>query len=125
MWPTSSDSTPKKEPNKIGWPMAEALEERPVTKGNSEETAANCTQRQWEALIKLDRIREAARRDKNLRFTSLMHQFTIDLLREAYNAVLFISEVSFNLSLEYLLQVSLNRFLSISLYVFYAVAIFC
>jgi hypothetical protein len=25
---------PKKEPNKIGWPMAEALEERPVTRGN-------------------------------------------------------------------------------------------
>jgi hypothetical protein len=24
---------PKKEPNKIGWPMAEALEGRPVTKG--------------------------------------------------------------------------------------------
>ena len=67
--------------------MAEALEERPVTKGNSEETAANCTQRQGEALIKLDRIREAARRDKNPRFTSLMHQFTIDLLREAYNAL--------------------------------------
>ena len=40
---------PKKEPNKIGWPMAEALEERPVTKGNSEETAANCTQGQGEA----------------------------------------------------------------------------
>jgi len=67
--------------------MAEALEERPVTKGNSEETAANCTQRQGEALIELDRIREAARRDKNLRFTSLMHQITIDLLREAYNAL--------------------------------------
>jgi len=35
---------PKKVPNKIGRPMAEALEGRPVTKGNSEETTANCTQ---------------------------------------------------------------------------------
>lgn len=31
---------PKKVPNKIGLPIAEALEGRPVTKGNSEETAA-------------------------------------------------------------------------------------
>jgi len=35
----------------------------------------------------LDRIREAARRDKNLRFTSLMHHITIELLREAYKAL--------------------------------------
>ncbi|TEB12011.1 reverse transcriptase domain-containing protein [Pelotomaculum propionicicum] len=58
-----------------------------MTKGNSEETTANCTQRQGEALSGLDRIREAARRDKNLRFTSLMHHVTVDLLREAYNAL--------------------------------------
>jgi|GEM_PF-5844216 len=35
---------------------------RPVTKGNSEETTANCTQGQGEALIGFDRIREAALR---------------------------------------------------------------
>ena len=35
----------------------------------------------------LDRIREAAARDKNLRFTSLMHHITVDLLRAAYNAL--------------------------------------
>ncbi len=33
---------------------------------------------------RLDRIREAAERDKNLRFTSLMHHITEDLLRSAY-----------------------------------------
>jgi hypothetical protein len=38
----------KKAPNKIGNSMAEALEGRPVTKGNSEETTANCTQGQEE-----------------------------------------------------------------------------
>ena len=58
-----------------------------MTKGNSEETTANCTQRQGEALSGLDRIREAARRDKNLRFTNLMHHITVDLLREAYKAL--------------------------------------
>jgi len=35
----------------------------------------------------LDRIREAARRDKNLRFTNLMHHITVDLLREAYKGL--------------------------------------
>jgi RNA-directed DNA polymerase len=35
----------------------------------------------------LDRIREAAARDRNLRFTSLMHHITEELLREAYNAL--------------------------------------
>lgn len=35
----------------------------------------------------LDRIREAARRDKNLRFNNLMHHITIDRLREAYEAL--------------------------------------
>ena len=38
-------------------------------------------------MIELNRIREAAKKDKNLRFTSLMHHITIDLLREAYKAL--------------------------------------
>lgn len=35
----------------------------------------------------LDRIREAAARDRNLRFTNLMHHLTAELLREAYGAL--------------------------------------
>lgn len=35
----------------------------------------------------LDRIREAAARDRNLRFTNLMHHLTAELLREAYDAL--------------------------------------
>jgi len=35
----------------------------------------------------LDRIREAARKDKSLRFTSLMHHITIELLRESFRAL--------------------------------------
>jgi len=35
----------------------------------------------------LDRIREAAVRDRNLRFTNLMHHLTAELLREAYDAL--------------------------------------
>jgi len=35
----------------------------------------------------LDRIREAARKDKSLRFTSLTHHITIELLRDSYLAL--------------------------------------
>lgn len=35
----------------------------------------------------LDRIREAAKKDKNLRFTSLMHHVTIGLLRQSYKSL--------------------------------------
>jgi RNA-directed DNA polymerase len=58
-----------------------------MTKGNSEKLTATCTRRQGEALNRLDRIREAARRDKNLRFTSLMHHITVDLLRDSFKAL--------------------------------------
>jgi len=34
----------------------------------------------------LDRIRRAARKDKSLRFTSLMHHITVDLLRSSYKS---------------------------------------
>jgi hypothetical protein len=78
---------PEKVPNKIGEPIVEVLEERPMTKGNSGETAVNCTQRQGETLNGLDRIGEAAKGDKALRFTSLMHHITVDKLRDAYLAL--------------------------------------
>ncbi len=58
-----------------------------MTKGNSGELSATCTQRQEKALNGLDRIREAAVRDRNLRFTNLIHHITDEILREAYNAL--------------------------------------
>jgi hypothetical protein len=66
--------------------MAEALEGRTMTKGNSEEPTATCTQRQGQALSGLDRIREAAR-DKTIRSTILMHHITVDLLRDSFYAL--------------------------------------
>ena len=65
-----------------------ALEERTVTKGEIlKRPPVTCTQRQGETLSGLDRIREAARKDKSLRFTSLMHHITVDLLRDSYYAL--------------------------------------
>lgn len=45
-----------------------------------------CTQRQEQTLRGLDRIRVAAK-DKSLRFTSLMHHITVDLLRDSYKSL--------------------------------------
>jgi RNA-directed DNA polymerase len=35
----------------------------------------------------LDRVRQVARKDKDVRFTALLHHVTIDRLREAYRAI--------------------------------------
>ena len=35
----------------------------------------------------LDRIREAAERDRNLRFNNLMHHVTVELLTAGYHAL--------------------------------------
>jgi len=35
----------------------------------------------------LDRVRQVAREDKDVRFTALLHHVTVDRLREAYRAV--------------------------------------
>lgn len=58
-----------------------------MTKGNSERPTVTCTQRQEQTLNGLDRIREAARQDKSLRFTSLMHHITVDLLRDGFKSL--------------------------------------
>ena len=36
----------------------------------------------------LERVREAGRRDSQIRFTSLFHHITVDLLRESYRKLL-------------------------------------
>ena len=46
-----------------------------------------CTQRQEQTLSGLERIRVAAAKDKSLRFTSLMHHITVDLLRDSYKSL--------------------------------------
>ena len=58
-----------------------------MTKGKSEQSPAGRTQSRPEASSGLARLRQAASRDKQLRFTTLMHHVTVDLLRDAYYAL--------------------------------------
>ena len=60
------------------------MEGRDVAKGNTGKTPAPRTQsRTSGASMGLDGVREAARRDRRLRFTALLHHITPELLTEA------------------------------------------
>ena len=75
---------PAKLPNKAGRPAAEAVEGRGPTKGNTDQQNAPRTQRRTSAPSALDRVRQAATRDRKAKFTALFHHLTIDQLRAAY-----------------------------------------
>jgi RNA-directed DNA polymerase len=64
---------PVKSPNKAGQPAAEGMEGRGLTKGNPLEQNASRTQSRIGAPSALERIRQAASKDKEMRFTALFH----------------------------------------------------
>jgi group II intron reverse transcriptase/maturase len=80
---------PKKPPNDAGpVPAEEAVEGRDLAKGNSLEGNAFRTQRRGDARSALDRVRQAARKDRKQRFTALFHHvYDVDRLRTAYFAL--------------------------------------
>jgi len=81
---------PKKDSNKgCGEPqLAEGLEGRGLAKGNPGEQTRFWTQGQVDLPHALDRIRNAARKDKELRFTALWHHVcNVNRLRMAYFAL--------------------------------------
>jgi group II intron reverse transcriptase/maturase len=86
-----SDSlvVPKKSPNEARPVLAEeAMEGRKLAKGNSPEDNAFRTQRRGDASSALERVRQAARKDRKLRFTALFHHvYNVDILRDAYFAL--------------------------------------
>ena len=72
------------QPEHIGQPPAEFVERRPPAKGNHVQTAVTGTQGPEAASSGLDRVREAAKRDKGLRFTNLLHHASVEQLHLAY-----------------------------------------
>ena len=63
---------PVKSSNKVGQPKAEEMEGRGLTKGNLPQQNASRTQRRMDAPSALERVRQAASKDKKLRFTALL-----------------------------------------------------
>src|SRR5664279_1233899 len=85
-----SDSrvVPVKRANNTGQPVAEPVEERRLAKGNTDQQNASRTlSRDVGASSALERVRQAARKDRNARFTALLHHVTVDRLRRAYWAI--------------------------------------
>jgi RNA-directed DNA polymerase len=76
---------PVKSPNKAGQPAAEGMEGRGLAKGNPREQNAPRTPSRPGAPSALERVRQAARRDRKARFTALLHHvYDPDMLRAAY-----------------------------------------
>lgn len=87
MMPADKPVVPGKPPNKPGGPGAEVVEGRGLPEGNAaSETRAGRSAGQGVS-SDLDRVRRVARKDKDVRFTALLHHVTVDRLREAYRAI--------------------------------------
>jgi RNA-directed DNA polymerase len=78
---------PGKHPNKDGNSSAEGAEGRRPTTENTGQTAASQMQSWGNALDGLQRVREAAKRDKRLRFTALLHHVSVTLLTDSFYAL--------------------------------------
>src|SRR6266496_932638 len=78
---------PVKPPNKPGEPGAEVVEGRGLPEGNTAgETRPGRSAGQGVS-SDLDRVRQVARKDRDVRFTALLHHVSVDRLREAYRAI--------------------------------------
>jgi RNA-directed DNA polymerase len=78
---------PKKSANKAGHDStaAEQMEGRDLTKGNSPEQNVDRTQSREDTYNALEAIRKAAKADKKMRFTALLHHvYNIDALKNAF-----------------------------------------
>ena len=78
---------PTKCPNKCGNPQAEGMEGRRPAKENAEQTTTSQTQSWNDALSGLRGVREAAKRDKRLKFTALLHHVSVPLLENSFYAL--------------------------------------
>jgi RNA-directed DNA polymerase len=78
---------PAKLPNKPGLPGAEAVEGRGLPEGNTAGEARPGRSAGLGVSSDLDRVRQVARKDGDVRFTALLHHVTVDRLREAYRAI--------------------------------------
>jgi len=85
---SDSSVVPAKSLNNAEGPAAEATEGRELAKGNLPECHALRTQGRESTPSALERVRQAATRDKKQRFTALLHHvYDVERLRAAYLAM--------------------------------------
>src|SRR6266496_5156814 len=78
---------PEKLPNNPGGPGAEVVEGRRSAKGNAASESRPGRSAGLGVSSDLDRVRQVARRDKDVRFTALLHHVTVERLEAAYRAI--------------------------------------
>ena len=76
---------PAKSPNNVGQPTTEGMEGSGLAKGNLPQQNASRTPSRKDTPSALERVRQAAGKDKKLRFTALLHHiYNLETLRMAY-----------------------------------------
>src|SRR5580704_15700729 len=78
---------PGKPPNKPAGAGAEAVEGRGLPKGNTASKTPSGRSAGRGVSSELDRVREVAIRDKDVRFTALLHHVSVERLEAAYRAI--------------------------------------
>ena len=78
---------PEKPPNKAVDAAAEVVEERRPAKGSAASETRPGRRAGVSVSSDLDRVRQVARKDKDVRFTALLHHVTVDRLEAAYRAI--------------------------------------
>jgi group II intron reverse transcriptase/maturase len=74
-----------KSPNNAGKPAAEGMEGRGLAKGNLQQQNAPRTPSRKGAPSALERVRQAARKDRKMQFTAVLHHiYNLETLRAAY-----------------------------------------
>ncbi|MGI8310904.1 group II intron reverse transcriptase/maturase [Saccharopolyspora hattusasensis] len=84
---SDSPVVPAKPPNKAASAAAEVVEERGLAEGNTTRPTRPGRRAGPGVPHGLDRVREVARRDKEARFTALLHHVDLDRFRAAYWAI--------------------------------------
>jgi len=78
----------EKSSNNAGQPVAERMERSGLAKGNLLQQNASRTPSRTDAPNALERVRQAAKKDRKLRFTALLHHiYNLETLRTAYFAL--------------------------------------
>ena len=80
---SDSGIIPMNHSNKDGKPYAESEEGRPLIKENTHQPSTYPTQSEKRVSQGLAGVRKAAKENKEMKFTALLHHLTVDLLRES------------------------------------------
>jgi RNA-directed DNA polymerase len=78
---------PAKPPNNAASAVAEVVEGRRPAEGNAASETRPGRSAGVSVSSDLDRVRRVARKDKDVRFTALLHHVTVERLEAAYRAI--------------------------------------